>query len=139
MPCGQAGGLERVAAASMAARYAARLGLSKRACGEVAICVAELVSNVNRHAVGGAGEIALRVVSDPRPALEIAVSDRGPGMADPELAFRDGWSRGAFLGPDSRPRDGLGLGLGAVRRLMDEARIESALGSGTTVVARKWL
>jgi serine/threonine-protein kinase RsbT len=140
MPCGIPSGspeTDRVVASSMAYRFAAKAGLGKRGCSEVAICVAELVSNVARHATGG--ELTMRIVTEPRRAVEIVVRDRGPGMADPELASRDGWSRGAFLGPDDPRREGLGAGLGSVRRLMNEMRIESVVGVGTTVTARKWL
>ena len=33
----------------------------------------------------------------------------------------------------------LGLGLPGVRRMMDEMKVESAVGKGTTVTARKWV
>ena len=48
----------------------------------------------------------------------------------------DGWSGGRQLEPCSPRTDGLGMGLGAVRRLMNEVDIETSR-DGTTVVARE--
>ena len=41
--------------------------------------------------------------------------------------------------PCSPVRDGLGAGLGSVRRLMDEVEVRSYRSVGTTVIARKHL
>jgi serine/threonine-protein kinase RsbT len=49
--------------------------------------------------------------------------DRGPGIADLELAMKDGYTSGG----------GLGLGLSGSRRLMHEFAIQSQPGEGTTV------
>jgi serine/threonine-protein kinase RsbT len=111
--------------------------LSKEGAGQVALAVAELVSNVARHG-GGRGRLVLRALEQPRPGVEVVVCDNGPGIANPELALQDGWSRGGQRTPDS-PRDGLGTGLGAVRRAMDELRIDPRFEGGTRVTARKFL
>ena len=52
--------------------------------------------------------------------------DNGPGIADIELALKDGYSSGK----------GMGLGLGGARRLCNEFSIESAPGQGTRVTLR---
>ena len=103
----------------------------------MALAVAELVSNVARHG-GGRGVLVLRTLEQPWPGVEVVVSDEGPGIADPELALQDGWSRGGRLTPDS-PRDGLGTGLGAVQRVMDELCIDSPIEGGASVTARKFI
>jgi serine/threonine-protein kinase RsbT len=59
----------------------------------------------------------------------IVAEDKGPGISDPELAMRDGFSTGKSLG----------LGLPGARRLVDEFNLETALGQGTKVTLKKWL
>ena len=54
-------------------------------------------------------------------------------------ARQDGVSLGRDLAPDSSRSEGLGLGFGAVERLVDELAIESIVDFGTTVIARKWI
>jgi serine/threonine-protein kinase RsbT len=54
--------------------------------------------------------------------------DNGPGIADLDMALRDGYTTGG----------GLGLGLGGSRRLVDEFEIDSRPGEGTAVSVVKW-
>jgi serine/threonine-protein kinase RsbT len=60
--------------------------------------------------------------------LRLVFEDQGPGIADVELALRDGFTTGG----------GLGLGLGGARRLVNEFSIESAPGKGTRVAVVRW-
>ncbi len=89
-----------------------------------ALILTELGTNLARHAPGG-GTMLLRRL-DGGGGLECICYDRGPGIADLGQALRDGASSGG----------GLGLGLGAVRRLADEFAIHSELGVGTAILAR---
>ena len=66
--------------------------------------------------------------TEDRPGIEIVVSDDGPGIEDINIVLQDGYTSGG----------GMGLGLPGTKRLMDEMTIDSALGSGTTIVIRKW-
>jgi serine/threonine-protein kinase RsbT len=92
----------------------------------VALAVSELAANLVRYAE--AGEVVLSPTTGSRgEGVEIESRDLGPGIANLELALRDGFSTGG----------GLGNGLPAVRRLMDEFEISSP-SSGTRIVARKW-
>jgi serine/threonine-protein kinase RsbT len=92
----------------------------------VSLAVSELATNLVRHANGG--ELRLAIVEGPRGrGLEVESRDAGPGIADVDLALEDGYST----------TGGLGSGLPAARRLMDEFAIASNPG-GTRVVARKW-
>lgn len=134
MACGAPGDSSWCSAVAL--RYAREHGLSRAAASQVALAVAELVSNVARHG-GGRGVLVLRALDDPR-GIEIEVRDHGPGIAELERALEDGWSRGAPLTPDS-PRDGLGAGLGAVQRAMDELSVEVPEEGGTVAIARKYL
>jgi serine/threonine-protein kinase RsbT len=121
-----------------AGELAATLGFPPIQAAQIALAVTELATNLVRYAVGG--EIALRPYrgdagASPHrsgdrpdgPGLEIECRDGGPGIPDLALALQDGHSTGG----------GLGSGLPAVRRLMDEFQIESSPG-GTRIVARKW-
>jgi serine/threonine-protein kinase RsbT len=78
---------------------------------------------------GGGGEVLMEVVEETgRRGLRIVFEDRGPGIADVEQAMRDGFTSGS----------GLGLGLGGAKRLSNEFKIESALGSGTKISIARW-
>jgi anti-sigma regulatory factor (Ser/Thr protein kinase) len=103
---------------------AERLGAAESEAGKVALIVTELATNLARH--GGGGELLLRSLVEPTPALEIIALDRGPGMASVEQAVRDGYSTGGTNG----------VGLGAVRRMADHCEIYSVDGAGTAVLAR---
>jgi serine/threonine-protein kinase RsbT len=61
--------------------------------------------------------------------MAVIAQDSGGGIADIELALRDGYSTAQTLG----------AGLPGVRRLMDDFSIESKVGVGTKVRAVKWL
>ncbi|HVH19146.1 MAG TPA: ATP-binding protein, partial [Myxococcota bacterium] len=78
---------------------------------------------------GGGGTLALELLNDgARRGLRLVFEDQGPGIADVELALRDGFTTGG----------GLGLGLGGARRLVNEFSIESAPGKGTRVAVVRW-
>src|ERR1700733_6993819 len=78
---------------------------------------------------GGRGKVRIEVVEETgRRGLRIVFEDRGPGIADVEQAMRDGFTSGS----------GLGLGLGGAKRLSNEFKIESALGSGTKISITRW-
>ena len=115
--------------ARMAARtLAAYVGFNGADLVMIATAVSEVARNIIKYA--GLGELILSVSQDgTRRGLEVVARDQGPGIADIEQAMEDGYST-------SR---GLGLGLPGSRRLMDEFRIDSRLGQGTTVTMRKWL
>jgi serine/threonine-protein kinase RsbT len=93
--------------------------------------IATAISEVARNIVVYAerGEIVLRSLQNgTRRGIFVMARDGGPGIADIELAMRDGYSTAKSLG----------LGLPGARRLMDELEIESVLGVGTTVTMKKW-
>jgi serine/threonine-protein kinase RsbT len=63
-----------------------------------------------------------------KTGLRLTFLDQGPGIRDVDQALTDGFSSG----------NGMGLGLGGTRRLMDEFNIASKLNEGTTVTIPKW-
>jgi serine/threonine-protein kinase RsbT len=98
-----------------------------------AIAVSEAATNIQKFAARG--EISLMLEPD---AIVFVAEDDGPGI-DPEVALRDGVSEGIDLATlDSRVGlRGLGTGLGAIKRLMTELRIERRADGGTRLVGRR--
>jgi serine/threonine-protein kinase RsbT len=93
----------------------------------VAAAISELARNIVVHAKRG--EIALQLVEKgDRLGFRIVASDRGPGIANPEHA----------MGLDDSSPGSPGLGLPAVKQVMDEFHIDSHPASGTRVVVTKW-
>jgi serine/threonine-protein kinase RsbT len=87
----------------------------------------ELARNTLVYGGGGTVEV-IRVENDVRRGIRVVFADRGPGIADLELAFTDGYTTGS----------GLGLGLSGARRLVDEFEIDTAPGRGTSITVTKW-
>lgn len=105
-------------------------GFDESACEEIALAASELASNLARHAQGGQLTLA-PVTEGGRIGIQIESLDRGPGIPDVEQAMTDRFST---VG-------GLGCGLGAVNRLMDEFTISSqqVAPAGTYIVCKRWL
>jgi len=88
-------------------------------------------SELARNAVdyGGGGVARLeQLLEGSRAGLRITFTDHGPGIPDLELALTDGYTTG----------NGLGMGLGGSRRLVNEFAIESSPGQGTVVTVTRW-
>lgn len=110
-----------------AVTLAERLGFDEPLRGKVALVVTEAASNLAKHAVGG--ELLLRPLEEGgRTGLEVLALDRGPGMADPALCLRDGYSSAGTAGK----------GLGAILRLADTWDLHTLPGRGTALLARLW-
>lgn len=109
----------------IAKSMAGDLGFDAKKIEEAAIVVTEACTNVLKHAKSG--EVLLRVaVAGGNPCMEIIALDCGPGMANVNACFRDGYSSG--LSP--------GNGLGAISRLSSTCDVYSQVGSGTALLAR---
>jgi serine/threonine-protein kinase RsbT len=106
---------------------AASCGFSNTEQTLIALAISELARNIVSYA--RRGEVSMSLLDGERRGIEVIARDEGPGIADIELALRDGYSTSKSLG----------LGLPGTRRVMDEFHIESTLGAGTTVTIRKWL
>lgn len=121
-----------IVAARQAVRHLAeQLGFGAMDQSRIATAVSELARNLVRYATDSQGTVRLSEIrsADGVAGIEVVVEDQGPGIADIELAMRQGYSSGR----------GLGLGLSGARRLMDEMTLESTVGVGTTVIIRKWV
>jgi anti-sigma regulatory factor (Ser/Thr protein kinase) len=109
-----------------AASFGARLGLSADAVARAELVAVELAANVLRHATRGFIYLS-SVVEGPgtQPGLQLITTDKGPGIGNVALAMEDGFSTSTTPG----------LGLGAVRRMVQEFGIYSQLGAGTVISA----
>ena len=87
----------------------------------------ELARNVLRYGGGGHAELE-QITRDGVHGVRATFIDQGPGIADLDLAFTDGYTSGG----------GMGLGLSGARRLADEFDIDTGPGKGTTVTITKW-
>ena len=106
-----------------------QLGVSPESVRRVAIAMYEGEINMVIHAHGG------KAVVDLFPYhVEIRLIDRGPGIADIELAMKAGYS----TAPESIRSLGFGAGMGLpnMKKYSDEMKIDSTVGVGTTVFLR---
>ncbi|UXC20475.1 MULTISPECIES: anti-sigma regulatory factor [unclassified Comamonas] len=88
-------------------------------------------SELSRNTVvyGGGGEMEWELLTDGiKQGLRLRFRDQGPGIADLDLALKDGWTSG----------NGMGLGLSGSKRLVHEFELESAVGVGTCVSVTRW-
>jgi serine/threonine-protein kinase RsbT len=107
--------------------WAVELGFGLVDQTKLVTAASELTRNMVDY--GGGGTMRLEALSEgAHRGLRVTFEDHGPGIADVELALQDGYTTS----------NGLGLGLGGARRLVDEFEIESRLGEGTRVCITRW-
>lgn len=100
-------------------------GFSPHRVGEIDIIVAEVATNLVKHA--GGGQLYVRLLTEGgQPGIEIISSDEGPGMNDVHRMMSDGVSS----------KNTLGMGLGAIKRLSHFFQVYSMKGWGTVMVVR---
>jgi serine/threonine-protein kinase RsbT len=104
----------------------ARLGFSLVDQTKVVTAASELARNTVIY--GGGGTMQMEMLNGPRNGLRLIFEDKGPGIADIDLALRDGFTTGS----------GLGLGLGGAKRLVSDFEISSRPGEGTRVTITRW-
>jgi len=117
-----------VVAVRQAARaMAERIGLSLVDQTKLVTAASELARNTLDH--GGGGTVRLESVENGvRRGVRLTFEDNGPGIANIPDALKDGFSTA----------NGLGLGLGGARRLVNEFAIESTPAQGTRVTIARW-
>ncbi len=106
-----------------------RLGIAPETIRRVSIAMYEGEINMVIHA--GGGEADVNVSED---EIEIILTDHGPGIADVEQAMQEGFSTAT----DSIRSLGFGAGMGLpnMKRYTDDMKIETEVGSGTTITMR---
>jgi len=95
---------------------------------KIVTAASELARNTLTHGRGGEVRIERLFESPKRMGLRLTFEDHGPGIADIELALKDGYTTGV----------GLGLGLNGARKLSHEFDIWSQPGVGTRVTIARW-
>ena len=107
--------------------WATELGFGLVDQTKIVTAASELARNTVDY--GGGGTVRLEALNDgSHRGLRLVFEDSGPGIADVELALKDGYTTGR----------GLGLGLGGARRLVNDFAIQSQVGKGTRVEVTKW-
>lgn len=100
-------------------------GFTGRKLGEIDIIVAEMVSNLVKHA--GGGQLLVKLVEEGGiQGIEIISLDNGPGMTDVTRMVGDGIST----------KNTLGHGLGAMKRLSNLFQVYSLKDWGTVILVR---
>lgn len=106
-----------------------QLGIPAEIIRRVSIAMYEGEINMVIHAGGGRADV---VVSE--SSINIILDDDGPGIADVELAMREGYS----TAPDNIRSLGFGAGMGLpnMKRYTDKMDIDTAPGKGTRITMR---
>jgi len=120
--------LDIVTARQKGRALAGGIGFSSTEQTIIALAISEIARNILSYAQRGGVSIS-ELDAAGRRGILIVARDDGPGIADVELAMRDGYSTAKSLG----------VGLPGAKRVMDEFELESALGKGTTITMKKWL
>jgi len=102
------------------------LGINAAIVRRVAIAAYEAEMNAVMYA-----ERATMTFSVTPDVVAISLEDRGPGIADIDLAMQEGWSTATH---EMREMGfGAGMGLPNIKRNADEFVIRSEVGKGTTL------
>lgn len=105
---------------------AALLGFENQEQIRLATAVSEMARNAFRYARNG--KVAFDLCREAPPALEVTISDSGPGISNLDAVMEGRY----------KSSTGLGIGIIGTKRLMDSFDMQTA-SSGTTVRMRKHL
>lgn len=114
------------AASSDVKRNLKQLGISPSVIRNVSIAMYEGEINMVIHA--GGGWIDVEITEE---EILMTLADEGPGIANLELAMKEGYS----TAPDNIRCLGFGAGMGLpnIKKYTDDFRIETEVGKGTTL------
>ena len=92
------------------------------------LAIASYESEMNVVAYAADGDVTLTIFPT---RVRLVIADRGPGIADIELAMQEGYSTAS----DAIREMGFGAGMGLpnIRKNVDRMKIESEVGRGTTL------
>jgi serine/threonine-protein kinase RsbT len=107
--------------------WAIELGFNLIAQTKLVTAVSELARNMLNFAGGGTVDVEVLEKKNCK-GLRLSFKDHGQGIENIEQAMKDGYTTGM----------GLGLGLGGSKRLVNEFKISSHVGVGTSVVITMW-
>jgi len=117
-----------VAARQLGRNEAKKSGFGTVDQARITTAISELARNIYLYAGKGKIEIT-RISENELYGITIIASDNGPGIRDMRKVMEDGFSTSG----------GLGAGMPGVKRLMDEFKVDTELGKGTTITTTKWL
>lgn len=102
------------------------IGFDAEVIRRVSIAMYEAEINMVIHAGGGVAELFVHP-----DKIVLVLTDKGPGIADINLAMSEGYS----TAPDNIRSLGFGAGMGLpnIKRYSDELDIKSKVGEGTTL------
>jgi len=113
-------------------QFAKEFGFSDTNLSEISIVVTELAENAIKDGVIE-GKITCSSFEEARrKGIQIVYEDKGPGIAKIDIVMEDGYSTSGSLG----------IGLGAISRLMSEFKISSSASKnqpGTIIITKKYL
>ncbi len=113
-------------ASTEAKRVLARLGLDQALVKRIVIAMYEGEMNIAIHGGGGTAEMELS-----QDRVELTFQDRGPGIANLELAMTEGYSTAS---EEVRSMGfGAGMGLPNMKRNADRMDVQTAAGAGTKI------
>jgi anti-sigma regulatory factor (Ser/Thr protein kinase) len=104
-----------------------QLGIDSGVIRKISIATYEAEMNVVIHSQGG--QVILEVTPD---FIKVIARDRGPGIADLELAMQEGYSTAT-----DKVREmgfGAGMGLPNMKKCSDRFNMKSVVGKGTEIV-----
>lgn len=104
-----------------------QLGIDSGVIRKISIATYEAEMNIVIHSLGG--QIILEVTPG---YVKVAACDRGPGIADLELAMQEGYSTAT-----DKVREmgfGAGMGLPNMKKCSDRFNMKSTVGKGTEIV-----
>jgi serine/threonine-protein kinase RsbT len=111
-------------ASSAVKKVLKQLNVDTSSARRVVISLYEAEVNIVAHAYSGIIEVEIS-----EQGIEMKLTDEGPGIADIELAMKEGHSTAS---PQVREMGfGAGMGLANIRRNTDSLKIESTVGKGT--------
>lgn len=118
-----------VVARRTAKQFAQQLGFDSTEQEQIALVTSELASNLVKYAEHGYIHLKAIQATD-KSGIQISSHDHGPGF-DSLQALTDGYSSSGSLG----------IGLGAIRRMVDAIDIDSRQSghSGSDIICKKWL
>ncbi len=103
-----------------------QLGIDSGVIRKISIATYEAEMNIVIHSLGG--QITLEITPD---FIRVIASDRGPGIADMELAMQEGYSTAT-----DKVREmgfGAGMGLPNMKKCSDRFSMNSSAGKGTVI------
>jgi len=109
-------------------RMAVSAGFEGHRLGEIEIIIAEITSNLVKHAKAG-GYILAKIINEPASGIEFIAVDEGPGMFKSAQMIEDGRSTSKTLGQ----------GLGAIKRLSGVFDLYSIKDWGTVLFSRNYV